>query len=276
MATHNRPSQDINIGAADIFVRRYDNAGNPTGSWIYLGLTDGGTEVTYEVDEFDLTADQTGTIILDKVETGSKISVESRLLQTSKENILDIVYGAKENGEAVTFGRTIGTRASDTAFLLRIHPIFMGRGDFSQDIFIYQAHNSGGIEFAYKSDAMQVLPLKVTGFFDFSRENGDNLFRIGPDSGGSVDRMPEEITIAPRNPAAVQVGGVVNFSATGIFNDYTTANVTSLATWSTSGGDIVQGQLVGNQYRVTGLRPGTSIVNASYLGVSTNTAITIE
>jgi len=264
-----RPSDTINIGAADLFIMNED------GIELYLGLTSGGTTLEYIVDHFDLNSDQTGTIVLDSVETGMSAKVTSNLLNTGNLNILNIVAGAKADGDATTYGRTIGHRASQSFIRLRIHPIAMGRNDNSRDVIIYQCYNKGGLTLEYKSDAMWMLPLEMMAYFDFSRADGDQLFRIGEDSGNTSQKLPEEITIAPRNPADVQVGDVISFSATGIFSDYTTANVTDKATWTTSGTGVVSGQLVGNEYQVTALAAGTSIINANYLGVSTNTAMTV-
>jgi len=216
---YKRVSDSINIGAADIF---FIPAGSSTE--IYLGLTKDGALFKYEVEYFDITADQFGKMVLDKVLIGEKCSCEVKVLDTSKDHIYDIVPTAKKLSDgSIAFGQRPGLRASRHTGKLRIHPISLGLDNSDYDIIIYAAFNEAGLELAHKVDEEWVIPCKFIGLAALERENGDYLFRIGEDSEtvntNIANRPFTQFKIAPSNIQNPVIGGQQQFTATVVFTD---------------------------------------------------------
>ena len=66
------------------------------------------------------------------------------------------------------------------------------------------------------------------------------------------------------------------FTATAVFTDNTTRNVTTLATWSSSNASVaVVGNAGGTIGRATGLAEGTSTITATYQGTSGTSLLTV-
>jgi len=216
---YRRVSDSINIGAADVFF-------TPSGSSteIYLGLTKDGALFKYEVEYFDITADQFGKMDLDKVLIGEKCSCEVKVLDTSKDHIYDIVPTAKKLSDgSIAFGQRPGLRASRHTGKLRIHPISLGLDNSDYDIIIYAAFNEAGLELAHKVDEEWVIPCKFIGIVALERENGDYLFRIGEDSEtvntDIANRPFTQFQIAPPTIQNPKVGATQQFTATVVFTD---------------------------------------------------------
>src|SRR5699024_303144 len=122
---------------------------------IYLGLTKGGTTLTYTPEYHDIQADQTGNTPLDSILIGEEVQVEASLLDTTIEHIATVVPTADKETEndktkAVTFGRRPGLRLGHHAGVLRVHPISAGIGNTSLDAIVYRAANKASLELAYK------------------------------------------------------------------------------------------------------------------------------
>ena len=82
--------------------------------------------------------------------------------------------------------------------------------------------------------------------------------------------------ITPTNPTVSLLSPNQAFVATAIYADYSTANVTTAATWSSANGTVAvistSGATAG---RATGRVAGTSTITATYQGMSASTTLTV-
>jgi hypothetical protein len=84
------------------------------------------------------------------------------------------------------------------------------------------------------------------------------------------------IAVTPTNPT-IALGTTRQFTATGMFSDGTTLDVTALAAWESSAvlaGDISNAS--GSQGLATGLGTGSTTIRASYSGMSGSTTLTVS
>ncbi len=270
-----RLSEKINIGVCDITF-------TPDGEVIpiYLGITKGGTSLEYEPTYHDLKSDQTGETPLDSVLIGEAVKVTASLLDTTKEHMAVVMPTADKEMDggsikAVTFGRRPGLRLGHHAGVLRVHPISAGVGKTDLDAIVYRAANKAKLELAYKLDEEWVIPCEFIGYPDDFRPEGDQLFRIGDitDYAGPTKRIVS-FWITPANPSSA-VTGTTNFSANVMYEDGTTEDKTSEATWISSDDTVATIALSGNQGVATGVANGTAVIQAQLAGYSSSTTITI-
>jgi hypothetical protein len=79
------------------------------------------------------------------------------------------------------------------------------------------------------------------------------------------------IVVVPISPA-VGINGTAQFTATGIFTDNSTMDLTSQVVWSSSAASIA---LISNTGMATGLSLGTTTITASYQGISGTATLTV-
>jgi hypothetical protein len=79
------------------------------------------------------------------------------------------------------------------------------------------------------------------------------------------------VQVTPTNPN-IPVQGAVQFTATAVFSDNSTRNVTAQSTWSSSTSSVA---LVANTGRATGIAEGTSTITATYGGMSGTSLLTV-
>ena len=83
------------------------------------------------------------------------------------------------------------------------------------------------------------------------------------------------IEVTPTNPSIAN-GTTEQFTATGVFSDGTTQNLTSQVAWSSSSAGVATvSNAAGTQGLATGVSPGTSIITAALDAVSGNTTLTV-
>jgi trimeric autotransporter adhesin len=82
------------------------------------------------------------------------------------------------------------------------------------------------------------------------------------------------IEVTPIAPT-VPVGTVTQFTATAIFSDLTTRNVTAQATWVSSAPGVLGVNTARNRGRGTAVSVGTALVTATYMGLSGSTLATV-
>lgn len=79
------------------------------------------------------------------------------------------------------------------------------------------------------------------------------------------------IVVTPALPV-VGINGNVQFTATGVFSDSSTQDLTALATWSSSAASVA---LIDNSGLANALTTGTSTITANYEGVSGSATLTV-
>ncbi len=83
------------------------------------------------------------------------------------------------------------------------------------------------------------------------------------------------ISVTPIAPL-IPVGTVTQFTATAIFSDGTTQNVTGAATWTSSAAGVLAVTTVGGaRGRGTGIAAGTATVTATFMGIAGSTTATV-
>ncbi len=85
----------------------------------------------------------------------------------------------------------------------------------------------------------------------------------------------ESITVTPFNPS-VTVGRTVQFTATGVFSNGTTQNLTAQVTWSSSNSAVADiSNAAGGQGEATGVAVGTTTISATSENVTGSTTLTV-
>ncbi len=79
------------------------------------------------------------------------------------------------------------------------------------------------------------------------------------------------IAVNPANPT-ISISGTKQFTATASYSDNTTADVSSVASWSSSDTTVAT---INSQGLATGLATGSSTIQASYAGVNGSTTLTV-
>jgi uncharacterized protein YjdB len=82
------------------------------------------------------------------------------------------------------------------------------------------------------------------------------------------------ISVTPVTPT-IPIGTTVQFTATAIFSDGTTQNVTGQATWTSSAPGVLGVTTAGARGRGTGVTAGTATVTATFMGLSGSTTATV-
>lgn len=80
------------------------------------------------------------------------------------------------------------------------------------------------------------------------------------------------MVVVPTSPT-VGINGDVQFTATGIFTDNSTQDLTSQATWISSAANVA---LINNAGLATGLSTGTTTITAEYQGISGSTRLAVS
>jgi uncharacterized protein YjdB len=84
-----------------------------------------------------------------------------------------------------------------------------------------------------------------------------------------------EIQVTPTNPT-IPLNLVQPLQATAIYSDFSRRNVTGLAGWSSSDPAVAPvSNAGGSRGQVTGLAPGTSVISATFMGVTGTTTVTV-
>jgi trimeric autotransporter adhesin len=83
------------------------------------------------------------------------------------------------------------------------------------------------------------------------------------------------VQVSPTNPSIAK-GGAQQFTATALYSDFSTRNVTNEATWTSSDADVAPvSNAMGSIGRATGLAEGTTEVTATFLGQKGTTTLTV-
>lgn len=93
----------------------------------------------------------------------------------------------------------------------------------------------------------------------------------GTASGGTTPSALQSLTLSPYNPSMV-AGGSEQLSAIGVYSGQSTADMTTLVTWSSSDTTKVS---VSNQGVITAVTAGTATITADYNGLSSNSTVTV-
>lgn len=150
-----------------------------------LGKTEA-IELSMEVESFDVTSNQTGSIILDKIVTGSNAEISTELLQMTSERWSELVGAGLGNNFTPSGGTEVTGYGSDSinrsffdvAGELVLHPVRLPESDRSRDITFHQTVcNPESINF--DSTEKQAMSVTFSALLDESKDSKVNLFTFG-------------------------------------------------------------------------------------------------
>lgn len=157
-----------------------------------LGFTKGGVEVSVETETHEVMVDQTGQTPVNEFIMGRTVTVSCPLAETTLENMMAIMPGAKlvtdtDGGGGVVAARVdvsmgIGTSLLEWAKVLTLHPVALPDNDKSEDFTIFRAATPGAMSFAYKLDEERIFSCEFKGY---PNEKG-LLFAFGDPAAGAV------------------------------------------------------------------------------------------
>lgn len=154
-----------------------------------LGRTSGGVEVTMEAQSVQITADQTGALVLDEVFTGSSVSASMSLLEMTAERWKTIVgsvtgdaYTPSGGTEVVGYGESrLYQSFFDLGGELVLHPTRKAASDKSFDITLFKcAPKPASINFS--GEEPQVMEVEFVALADRSIQSAVNLMAFGDSS----------------------------------------------------------------------------------------------
>lgn len=152
-----------------------------------LGFTKGGVEVSVATETHEVQVDQAGQTPINEYIMGRTVSVKAPLAETTLENLVAIMPGAKlvsgtNNTKRVDVGVGVGVSLLSLAKTLVLHPMALPDADKSEDFTVFKAATAGSLDFAYKLDDERVFSCEFKGY-----PNDKNLlFAVGDPLAGSV------------------------------------------------------------------------------------------
>lgn len=145
-----------------------------------LGHTKGGVEVTYEPMYKDVSVDKYGESIVEKYLIGEKMTAKVPLAEFTIANLkaaMPFATFAGAGNARITLGKSAGSKASDNAAQLVLHPINMGTR--ANDIVIHKAVSTSEIVLNHKVDEEKVIEVTFESLLDETKADGNYMGLIG-------------------------------------------------------------------------------------------------
>jgi hypothetical protein len=165
---------NVSLGAATVSLGGVD-----------VGHTWGGAVVTIDRKFVDLNVDFYGTMPIDRVLTGQTLEVEVTMAEVQAHNIAASIPEATDFigslHEKVAIGSPIGTKLSQYAKQLILHPVDRPVNDLTQDVVIYNAVAGDPIVLNYQFDKQRLFKMKFYGLVSEAHGTGFRLGQIGQD-----------------------------------------------------------------------------------------------
>jgi len=144
-----------------------------------LGHTKGGVTVSYEPEYYDIQVDKYGTSIAEKVLVGENMTVTVPLAESTISNFAIAIPAGINGTTKLTIGTDAGERMLQYAKQLVLHPLANEVSDLDEDVVIYKAIVSEGIEFKYVVDGERVAEVVFQALIDETKLSGNRLGLIG-------------------------------------------------------------------------------------------------
>lgn len=159
-----------------------------TGFELNLGDTAEGIVVTFETGKVDVTADQTGPLVLTQLVQATSASLTAGLQEISKDRLRRLIadgfgdsYTPSGGTELIGYGTSkIGTNALELSGRLRLHPIRMG-DDRTEDVNFWKTVPDL-TEANYSGTEKKVLATSWTAYRDEFKPEEINIVAIGDGS----------------------------------------------------------------------------------------------
>jgi hypothetical protein len=152
----------------------------------YLGRTSEGIEITVETQSTEITANQTGLIVLDEIGQGQTASCSASFIELTKERLEYMIAGAVGGTHTPSGGtKLIGGGESKLFQSLKnlggkliLHPIRLADSDRSED-FVFHLAAPKPESINYSGTDVQALAVTFTAYLDDSVNSEINLYAIG-------------------------------------------------------------------------------------------------
>jgi hypothetical protein len=145
-----------------------------------LGHTKGGVEVSYEPVYHDVTVDKYGETVVEKYLVGEKLSIKVPLAEFTiahlKVAMPQGTYAGAANSRLL-LGHSAGTKATDSAAQLVIHPLNLGTK--VNDIVLHKAYVASTVELMHKIDEEKIVEVTFEALIDETKSDGNYLGLIG-------------------------------------------------------------------------------------------------
>ena len=155
-------TKNIRLGTCKVYFNDQD-----------LGLTIGGVELEVTTSTHETKVDQFGETVVEEIITGRSVKVTVPMGETTLENMVRIMPGAKLITDAtdptkkrVDVSVAAGQSLLSTAKSLRLHPVALPDTNKSEDVIIPKAGTAGALKFAYKNDQERVYNVEYKAYPD--------------------------------------------------------------------------------------------------------------
>ncbi|WP_038345712.1 hypothetical protein [Acinetobacter sp. A47] len=174
----NNDTTNVKLGVCKVFFGGVD-----------LGFTKGGVEVSVETETHEVQIDQYGNTPIDEYITGRTVNVSVPLAETTLDNLVAIMPGAKletdasANATKVLVPTGVGVKLKDFAKELILVPKGLnGTLDYNDAVRIPKAATPGAMTFAYKLDEERIFNCTFKGY-PVTEGTADNatevLYQVG-------------------------------------------------------------------------------------------------
>lgn len=158
-----------------------------------LGYCDGDIEVSHEENYVDLTAHQTGSMVLGGISTGSTVSVTVSLKETAVNQLRKILATAEgdvmlPDGTGASATEVLGWGTSrqfksnlERCRKLVLHPIVLPDSNKSRDVTAWKAFPKIGA-LTYSGENILMIPVEFAIYPDYSKQDKVRLLVFGDSS----------------------------------------------------------------------------------------------
>lgn len=159
MATTTNDAKNVKLGVCKVSFGGQD-----------LGFTKGGVSVTVATETHEVQVDQYGQTPINEFIMGRTVSVKVPLAETTLENLVKIMPGAKlisdgtANTARVDVPTGVGVSLLDFAKELVLHPIGKPESDKSEDFTVPLAATAGALDFAYELENERIYSCDFKGY----------------------------------------------------------------------------------------------------------------
>lgn len=180
-------TKNVKLGACVVY---YATDAENT-SFVDLGYTKGGVEVTVETETHEVTVDQFGETKIAETITSRNITVSVPMAETTMDNLLTVMPGADWDDSSakncVVVNTGVNTNLLEKARCLILRPrdkavLAKGaEGKYSEDLIVYKAGTPGGINFTYSADEERIFSVEFSGYPSQDAATGTDvpLFSFG-------------------------------------------------------------------------------------------------
>lgn len=145
-----------------------------------VGHCKGGAEVTYEPDNKEVNVDKYGSTPVDVRFKGERLIAKVRFAEYTITNLKSVIPQATFAGAAnrrITIGKAAGSRGTDSAVQLVLHP--SDKGTKVHDLVLYKAYPISSITIQHNLEDDKILEVEFLALVDENKANGNYLGLIG-------------------------------------------------------------------------------------------------